>query len=252
MGQLWPRHRERQPPRVRRDGLARHRQEPGPAGLLAPLGQRLPAFQPPRRRPASGRQPRALPAEPAHRRRRAAPRLAGRPGRPQRGAGQGDRRPRDRHPREGLRDGLPHADLGTRADRYLPGIPRDPGGLRPRGHPSRLVRGQLPASPPPARTRRPVRPALPPRLGPAHRPLASATQPVPRHRPADGRPDQGPEGARHARGHAGGLRDRVRPHGVQPGWLRQPGRRARPPRPFLHRLARRRRREGRLRARRHG
>ena len=58
--QLRPRQHERKPADVHRDDLARHRQEPGPADLLAALGQRLPAVDAPRRRPPRRREPGAL------------------------------------------------------------------------------------------------------------------------------------------------------------------------------------------------
>ena len=79
LGQLRPRQREREPARVHRHGLAGHGQEPRPADLLAPLGQRLPALVAPGRRPAPRRQPGALPRQPARRRPRPAPRAARRP-----------------------------------------------------------------------------------------------------------------------------------------------------------------------------
>jgi hypothetical protein len=68
----------------------------------------------------------------------------------------------------------------------------------------------------PGRARRPLRPALPPRLGPPrhgsygrHPALAAGT--LPPDRPGGGGPREGPEGARPARRHARDLGRRVRP-----------------------------------------
>ncbi len=58
--QLRPGHRKRKPAHVHRDDLARHGQEPGPADLQPPLGQRLSALDAPRRRPPRRREPRPL------------------------------------------------------------------------------------------------------------------------------------------------------------------------------------------------
>ena len=60
-------------------------------------------------------------------------------------------------------------------------------------------------------------------------------RPVPRHRPAVGRPDHGPEAARPARRHAGRLGRRVRPHGLLPGHADRRRLRPRPPPALLHR-----------------
>ena len=60
-------------------------------------------------------------------------------------------------------------------------------------------------------------------------------QPVPRHRPALGRPDQGPEAARPARRHAGHLGRRVRPDGLLAGPAHRDQLRPRPPPALLHR-----------------
>ncbi len=77
-------------------------------------------------------------------------------------------RPRDRHADRRLRDGLPDAGQRPRADRPLERAEARAGPLRHRGG-RRLVRGELPAGPPAGRARRPVHPALPPRLGPPRR-----------------------------------------------------------------------------------
>ena len=104
----------------------------------------------------------------------------------------------------------------------------------------RLLRRQLPAGPPAGRARRPVHPALPPRLGPPRRHQerhqARTAEEVDQ---ALGRADQGPEAARDARRHAGHLGRRVRPHPDGPG------QRPRPPHQGLLDLDGRRRHQGR-------
>ena len=110
---------------------------------------------------------------------------------------------------------------------------------------ARDVRRQLPAGPPPGRARRPVHPALPPRLGPAREPPQADRRPVPRHRPALGGPARRPEAARAARRHARRLGRRVRPDGLLPGEADGRRLRPRPPPPLLHPLAGRRRDQAR-------
>ena len=79
------------------------------------------------------------------------------------------------------------------------------------------VRGQLPAGPAAGRARRPVHPALSPRLGPPRRPARRHPPALPRDRPGLRGPDHRPEAAGHARRHPGALGRRVRPHQLQPG-----------------------------------
>ncbi len=66
------------------------------------------------------------------------------------------------------------------------------------------------------RARRPLRAALPPRLGPARQPAEADPRPVQGRRPGVRGPDQRPRSARPARRHAGDLGRRVRPHRLQP------------------------------------
>ena len=113
------------------------------------------------------------------------------------------RRPRDRHADRRLRDGVPDADERPRADRYLVGTGEDPRDVR-HGARAGLVREQLPARPAADRARRPLRAALPPRLGHhgasdrhGHRRARAAA--VPRDRSADRGAAHGPEAARAAR-----------------------------------------------------
>ena len=79
------------------------------------------------------------------------------------------------------------------------------------------LRGQLPAGAAPGRARRPLHPAVSPRLGSARRSAARSCPAVPRDRSADGGADHRSEAAWSARRHAGGVGRRIRPHGVQPG-----------------------------------
>ena len=80
------------------------------------------------------------------------------------------RRPRDPGPDRPVRDGLPDADLGARADRHLERAQARSRHVRARRPQAGHLRPLLPAGPPPGRARRPVRPDLPPRLGPARQP----------------------------------------------------------------------------------
>ena len=122
----------------------------------------------------------------------------------------------DQRPHRAVRDGVPDADdragrdgsaatsRTRRLDLYGPDA-------RKPGH----VRRELPARAAAGRARRAVRPALPPRLGPA-RQSARATSGSVREgrRSAVGGAGDGSEAARPARRHAGDLGRRVRPHGL--------------------------------------
>ena len=118
----------------------------------------------------------------------------------------GDPEIADAHRR--LRAGVPHADQRARADRHLRRSRSRPRAVRHRAGQG-VLRQQLPAGAAAGRARRPLRPALSPRLGHARR------QPRRRHRRRScrgcaSRPTrpaaalrQGPEAARPARRHAG-------------------------------------------------
>ena len=108
----------------------------------------------------------------------------------------------------------------------------------------RLVRRQLPAGPAAGRARRALHPALSPRLGPSRPHQGRHRDDGEGGRPGLGRPDQGPQAARHARRHAGDLGRRIRPHADGPG------RRPRPSHQGLLDVAGRRRHQGRHLARR--
>ncbi len=82
-----------------------------------------------------------------------------------------DRRPGDQHPHRPVRDGVPHADVGPRADRPVPASrPHVFDLYGPDVEPARQVSPPTACCPPDGRARRAVRPALPPRLGPARQP----------------------------------------------------------------------------------
>jgi hypothetical protein len=124
----------------------------------------------------------------------------------------GGRRPGDRHPHRAVRDGLPHADLGAGADRPLrtsrstsssctARTSRKPGTfaancLLAGGWPSAACASS--SSSTAAGTSTPT--------------CRSRSRAVPRYRPALRGAGEGPEAARAARRHAGGLGRRVRPH----------------------------------------
>ena len=74
------------------------------------------------------------------------------------------RRPRDRDAHRRLRARLSHADERAGADRPLEGTGSDARVVRHRARPG-VLRQQLPARATAGRARRPLRPALPPRLG---------------------------------------------------------------------------------------
>ena len=93
------------------------------------------------------------------------------------------RRPRDPGPDRPVRDGVPDADLGPRADRHLERAQARPRHVRARRAQAGHVRSLLPAGPPAGRARRAVRPDLPPRLGPARQPGRRPAAPVPGRRP---------------------------------------------------------------------
>ena len=186
VGQLRPGQREREPADVHRDGLARLGQEPGPADLLATVGQRLPAVVASRRRPAAGANPVLYLERPAgHRSRRSGARCSTTS--PQLNHLRAPRTGRSRNARadQRLRDGVPHADVGAGADRHQRRVAGDARDLRSRGGKAGQLRRELPARPPAARARRAVRAALPPRLGSAHRDRAAVAEPMPRRRSAD-------------------------------------------------------------------
>ena len=115
-----------------------------------------------------------------------------------------------------VRDGLPDAVQRPRADGHRQGTGRSRRHVR-RDARQRLVRQQLPARPPPGRARRPVRPALPPRLGPPLRPAQGTQAPVRPDRQARRGPGQGPQTPRPARRDAGDLGRGIRPDRLQPG-----------------------------------
>jgi hypothetical protein len=98
-------------------------------------------------------------------------------------------RPRDRHPDGPVRDGLPHADVGPRAHRFLRRGPRDARDVRARGPQAGLLRRQLPARPEAERARRAVRPALHAGLGRPRQPARRDPPAVQRRRPAPGGTD---------------------------------------------------------------
>ena len=76
-------------------------------------------------------------------------------------------------------------------------------------------------------------------------PAEADRRPVPRHRSALGGADHGPEAARPAGRHAGGLGRRVRPDGLLPGQADRGRLRPRPSSALLHHLAGRRRHQAR-------
>ena len=180
VGRLRPGEREPGPAGLRRLALARADR---PAALRPPLGKRLPADALPGREAPRRQGAGALSRQPGRLLAADAPADARRHRRARRPAPRRDRRPRDRHPRRPVRAGLPHAGLGSRADRPVERAEVDPRPVRPRRPEARQLRRQLPAGPPPGRARRAVHPALPHGLGPAQRPArtrsaASATTPT--------------------------------------------------------------------------
>ena len=199
LAQLWPRQRELGSAGVRRAAV--RREQPGWRQVL--LGERLPSDD----APGSG-----VPLERGagvvrvqsggRRRRRSRPvdRRDQRPEPPPRGEG---RRPGDPDAHLGLRARLSHADERAGADGRLAGAGVD---SRAVWHGARkgVVRQQLPARPSPRGARRPVRPALSPRLGHARRLVrrghrGKAAAPVPADRPSCLRPAHRPRAARPAR-----------------------------------------------------
>ena len=77
-----------------------------------------------------------------------------------------------------VRAGLSHADLGAGPDRHVQRTAGRVRPVRPRIAPARLLRRQLPDGPPAGRTGRPLRAALPPRLGQSQRPAHEPSQAV--------------------------------------------------------------------------
>ena len=78
-----------------------------------------------------------------------------------------------------VRDGLPDADLRAGADGPLEGAGERLRAVRPRRAQAGHLRRQLPAGAAAGRARRALRPALPPRLGPARQPAQADPRPVP-------------------------------------------------------------------------
>ncbi|MBX3361562.1 MAG: DUF1501 domain-containing protein [Phycisphaeraceae bacterium] len=125
-------------------------------------------------------------------------------------------RPRDTQPRRAVRTRLPHAGLRPRSDGHLSRTKPHPQHVRCRSRGSQL-RSKLRPRPTHARTGRPLRPTLRPRLGcPRHTPRRRHHHPtadqVPTDRSGSRRPRARPQATRHARGHAGRMVRRVRPH----------------------------------------
>ncbi len=131
----------------------------------------------------------------------------------------------------------PYQPGGIEAARPVARAARRRRRVRPRRAHAGDVRLQLLTGPPPGRARRPLRAALPPRLGPAHAPTPTDRRPVPRHGPAVGGAAAGPPAAWPARRYARRLGRRVRADGVLPGEADGGGLRPRPPPALLHGLA---------------
>ena len=122
---LRPGQRQREPARVRR---ADHAGQGGPAALLAPVGQRVPAVAASGRAVPKRHGPGALPRE-SRRRLAREPAAAARPAEgPARARGRDARRLRGRRAHRAVRDGLSHAGQRARGDGRLE---RDRGDVRP-------------------------------------------------------------------------------------------------------------------------
>ena len=120
--------------------------------------------------PQFGR-PGAVPVEPARRDARDAARGPRRAARPEPGPLRRDRRPRDRLAHRVLRTGVPHADGGAGAARFLEGVAGDAARCTASNNePTQAVRHQLPAGAPHGGARRALRHADARELGPPHRP----------------------------------------------------------------------------------
>ena len=116
-----------------------------------------------------------------------------------------------------VRAGVPDAVVGARADRFRQRAEEHPGHVRHQDTRRRQLRLELPDGPAIGRARGPDDPALPPGLGPPRRHRARHAHRRARGRPGLRRPGPRPRPARDARGHAGPLGRRVRPHPDGPG-----------------------------------
>ena len=130
MDLLRPRQREPGPAGVRRDDLAGHGQLAG-AGRSR-VGQRLSADPVPGREVPLRRRSGAVSLEPAGLFARGPPALSRRPGEAERAEREGVSGPGDRHAHRAVRDGVPDAELGARADRPLDGAAVHVRAVRPR------------------------------------------------------------------------------------------------------------------------
>ncbi len=181
------------------------------------LGQRLPADGLQRRAVPQQRRSGAVSLESArHRRdRRSATRST-----PSSSSNQqrldADRRSRNRHAHQFVRDGLSHADQRAGADGSLERAENDSRHVRRRAGQA-VVRQQLPAGPAAARARRALRAAVPRSLGPARQSDERPEEELQRLPiSASRRLGQGSEAARAARRHARHLGRRIRPHADGP------------------------------------
>ena len=136
------------PPRVRR---LQHGQE-GPQRGQLELGERVPADRPPGGPVPQQRRPRPVPLEPARDRRRRPARLARHPRPAQPDAARRRRRPRDRHPDQLVRDGLPDAVGRPRGHGHRPRAEARPRPVRRRAGQA-VVRQHLRPGPPAGRAR---------------------------------------------------------------------------------------------------
>ena len=168
LDQLRPGKRERRPPRLRRPDLQRP-VRPGPADRLAAVAQRVPAQPVPGSPVLLQGRPGALPGPAPTGRRPTGSATSSTPSSALESiADESVDDPEIATRIASLRDGVPDADQRPRADGPLERAEARPRPVRHQGR-RRLVRRQLPAGPPAGRARRPVHPALPPRLGPPRR-----------------------------------------------------------------------------------
>ena len=167
LGFLRTGQREQRPAGVRRHDLAGHRTARRPAALRPAVGQRISAEQVSGREvPIDGRSG-AVPLEPGGLQQRRAPAIPRRSGEAEPDEAGRVWRSGDRDAHRAVRDGVPDADVGARADRSLEGARSHLRDVRSRVANARHVCRQLPARAAAGRARRPLHSALSPRLGSA-------------------------------------------------------------------------------------